>query len=76
MTKGVRQGCILSLLFNVYMVDLEKELRKRGVGIGHRYREGKNMVASMRGRYSVNRQKQRGTIGYDGDTKDNVVSGF
>lgn len=32
-TKGVRQGYILSpLFFNVYMANLEEELRKRGVG--------------------------------------------
>lgn len=31
--KGVRQGCVLSLLlFNLYIADIDREMKKRGIG--------------------------------------------
>lgn len=31
-TKGVRQGCVSPLLFNLYIADISKELERRNIG--------------------------------------------
>lgn len=45
--KGVRQGCVLTTLFNLYIADLDCKLNKRGIGEIELSKE--DLVACIRG---------------------------